>query len=79
MAQRATDRRRDCEGVGAIAANRPDDWNVPYLLGLIHLERQDAEGAVSALLTAEKLKDDCEIQQALAEARRMEPFAPKCS
>ena len=28
--------------------NRPDDWNAPYLLGLIHLERRDAEGAMAA-------------------------------
>ncbi|MGA2986073.1 MAG: protein kinase [Terriglobia bacterium] len=58
--------------------NRPGDWNVPYLLGCIHLERRDAEGAVAALSAAEKLKDSAEIQQALAEARRMESSILKC-
>ncbi len=55
--------------------NRPDDWNVRYLLGLIHLERLDAEGAQAALSTAAKLHRLSEIQQALAEARSMEPRA----
>ena len=58
--------------------NRPSDWNPPYFLGLIHLERMDAEGALAALSLAEKLNGGAEIQKALAEARRMESCAPKC-
>ena len=52
-------------------ANRPDDWNVPYLLGLVHLERCDAEGAMNALFAAEKLSGCAEVQLALATARRI--------
>jgi WD40 repeat protein/serine/threonine protein kinase len=58
--------------------NRLGDWNVPYLLGLVHLERRDAEGAVAALSAAKKLKGDSTIEQALAEVRHMETSALKC-
>jgi WD40 repeat protein/serine/threonine protein kinase len=57
---------------------RSGDWNVLHLLGLIHLERRDARGAVAALSAAEKLNGGTEVQQALAEARDMEAFALKC-
>lgn len=58
--------------------NRPGDWNVPFLLGLIHIERRDVEAAVAILSAAEKLKSSAEIRQALGETRRMESGAAKC-
>ena len=47
---------------------RPGGWEAPYLLGLIHLERRDAEGAVAAFRSAQQLKSTTEIHEALADA-----------
>jgi WD40 repeat protein/serine/threonine protein kinase len=38
--------------LGKSAAAHADQWQYPYRLGLVHLERADAEGAIRALETA---------------------------
>ena len=58
--------------------NRPHEWEVPYLLGLIHLERRDREGATANFLAADKLNGNTEVQHALAEAGRVKPCALRC-
>jgi len=57
--------------------NRPSDWNVPYLLGMIHLERQDASAAANAFSAAENLNTGIEgrqplVSEGLAEIKRLE-------
>ena len=59
-------------------SNRPGDWNVPYLLAMIHLERLDADAAAIAFSAAEKLNSGIDIRQALNDAKRIISFAPKC-
>ncbi|MBI3269545.1 MAG: protein kinase [Planctomycetes bacterium] len=52
------------------AATAADEWLPHYLLGLLHLERRDAEAAAKALETAStKGANDPEVRQALGAAR----------
>lgn len=48
---------------------RPNDWNVPYLLGWLQMERCEIEGAAAAFSTAKQMGGGEEAGRALAEAR----------
>jgi WD40 repeat protein/serine/threonine protein kinase len=57
--------------------NRPEDWAVRHLLGLVHLERGDAEKALTSLSEAENLGGGIEVEQALTQARRVASHTPR--
>ena len=61
-----------------IRSSRPDDWETAYAIGLVHLERLDAESAVENLEEAQQLGGGLEVKAALEEARRILPDAPRC-
>ncbi|MBN2559617.1 MAG: protein kinase [Phycisphaerae bacterium] len=53
-----------------VRASHPDDWRDEHLLGLVHIERGDAESATALLEeAARQAEDNIEVQQALAVAR----------
>jgi serine/threonine protein kinase len=54
--------------------SHPEDWQVDYWIGLVHLERGDCEAAIEALeKIGEEGKGQEEVQQALALARERLP------
>lgn len=57
------------KGLEQSRLNRPDDWQVPYLVGCVHMERHDVEATVEAFSAAEVLGGGVEVQQALAKAK----------
>lgn len=66
--------------VKAVSVNLPSVWKPHYLLGLIHVARQDAEAAVSALLEAEKIEpEEPEIDVALEKISTEKLDWPKCA
>jgi WD40 repeat protein/serine/threonine protein kinase len=65
--------------VKAASVNLPSVWRPHYLLGLIHMARQDAESALSALEEAEKISpQQPEIQTALEKVSAEKPNWPRC-
>ena len=60
-------------------SNRPSDWNLPYLIGLIHLERRDADRAATTLLKAKTLQDNAQIQKAWADTKLVPSSELKCA
>ena len=61
-----------------IRSSRVEDWETVYVIGLVHLERLDAENAVEDLEESQRLGGGLEVKAALAEARRILPDAFRC-
>ena len=79
-------RWRDCRStdtqiltqLNEIRSSRADDWEAAYVIGLVHLERLDAEGAVKKLEEARQLGGGMEVKVALQEARRIPSGGLRC-
>jgi len=61
-----------------VRTTRTGIWRDEYLLGMVHLERGDAESAVKMLEEAQQSGGGLEVQTALDQARRILPDSPRC-
>ena len=79
-------RWRDCRStdtqiltkLNEIRSSRDNDWETAYAIGLVHLERLDAEGAVEKLKEAQQLGGGLEVEAALEKARRIPSGGLRC-
>ncbi len=67
------------EEMEEIHKNHPETWEDEYLIGLIHLERNDCEYAIKCLERAmEQSGGNFEVKSALKKARERLPESSKC-